>query len=88
MSSRRPKSDRKRHRCRPRKEGYPTEVTVAPAADVPCEAGDGRYDPKLKRRFVFELPKVPPVSDDEIKPFSRLFGDIIDEILNPEDRDP
>jgi hypothetical protein len=46
------------------------------------------FDSALKRRVVFELPHEPPVSDDEAELFSRLFGDIVDQILNPEDRQP
>lgn len=73
---------------RTRKGTVPAEAPVAPAAVAPCGVGDDGFDPILKRTVVFELPDAAPVSDDEIEHFSRLFGDVVDEILNPEDRKP
>jgi hypothetical protein len=70
---------------RARKAGCPTEASIAPAAAAQCGGG---YDPILKRRVVFELPDAAPLSDHEIELFGRLFGDVIDEILDREGREP
>jgi hypothetical protein len=65
----------------------PADEPAAPAAglDAPFEL-DAGYDLDLKRQVRLQLPEAPPITEDEIELFSRLFGDIVDHALSPKER--
>ncbi len=46
------------------------------------------FVPELQRELILELPETFTVSDDEIDLFGRLFGDIVNSIVNEKDLPP
>ena len=67
----------------------PGNEPAAPAATSGMRFGlDAGYDSDLKRQVRLQLPAAPPVTEDEIELFSRLFGDIVDCALSPKDPSP